>query len=307
MGSKKDFLSITDFTAEELEDAIELAGKVKAKPKKYSDSLENKTLASIFEKPSTRTRVSFEVAIMGLGGNSIVLSPSDMQLGRGETIADSARVLSRYVDCIMARVYSHRTLEELASYSTVPVVNGLSDMEHPCQVTGDLLTIDESAGELSGVKLTYIGDGNNVCNSLILGCAMTGVDLNISTPKGYEPRGAFLDKAGEYTKDSGANITLHASPFDAVKDADFVYTDVWVSMGDEKEEEARENAFRNYQVNTQLLEKAKPDCRILHCLPAHRGVEITDKVIDSSNSRVWDQAENRLHAQKAILLKLIGE
>jgi len=298
----KDLLSVSDLRANELESILNETKKIKASPKKYYKKLQNKTLAMIFEKPSTRTRVSFQVAMYELGGFSIVLNPEDMQLGRGETIADSARVLSRYVEGIMARVYSHNTLVELAENSTIPIINGLSDIEHPCQIISDLFTIKEKAGKLKRVNLAYIGDGNNVCNSLILGCAMTGVNLKVASPDGFKPNAEFIKKTEKLKR---SKIDVLVDPKIAVKDADFIYTDVWVSMGDEKETKERIKAFQEYQINSELLKVAKKNPKIMHCLPAHRGQEITDDVIDSKNSIVWDQAENRLHAQKAILLHLM--
>ncbi|MFC2154407.1 ornithine carbamoyltransferase [Candidatus Altiarchaeota archaeon] len=291
-------LSISDLDKKVLEKLLEEAEKVKKQPGAYTKSLEGKTLGMIFEKPSTRTRISFEVAMYQLGGYALHLSPNEMQLGRGETIADSARVLSRYLDGLMARVYDHKTLEELAANASIPVISGLSDLEHPCQIIADLFTIKEEVGKLEGVKVAYIGDGNNVCNSLILGCALTGVELSVAAPKGYEPNQEFLKKA--------KNITVTNDPSQVAKDADFIYTDVWVSMGDEAQEKKRMEDLKGFQVNKELLSNASPDCKILHCLPAHRGQEITDEVIDSKQSIVWNQAENRLHTQKAILKELLG-
>lgn len=295
---------MSDFSVEELIRVIKLAGVVKQDPERFSGELAGKTLAMIFEKPSTRTRVSFECAMLQLGGHAISIFRDSTQLGRGETVADSARVLGRYVDALMARVNKHDSLVELAGNSGVPVINGLSDLEHPCQVISDLFTVYETRGALEGL-ITYIGDGNNVCNSLLLGCAMTGLSLRVSTPRGYEPKREILDSAVRISKKTGASIEAVEDPFEAAKNADFIYTDVWVSMGQETERDKRIEAFRDYQVNKEILTKAKGDCRVMHCLPAHRGMEITDDVLDGPKSIVWDQAENRLHAQKTILMKLL--
>lgn len=302
----KSLLSMNDLSLEELEKIIQFIKEIKEYPWKYKDSLKGKNIVMIFEKPSTRTRISFEVAMNQLGGNAINLSKENTQLERGETISDSAKVLSRYVNAVVARVNRHDTLLELNKNSSVPVINGLSDLEHPCQVISDLFTIYEIKGILKGVNLSYIGDGNNVCHSLLLGCAITGMNMKIATPKGYEPKKEILNSAVNISKNTGSKIILTNKPEEAVKDADFLYTDVWISMGYEKEKEKRIKAFKEYQINKKLLANAKKDTKIMHCLPAHRGMEITSEVLDSKNSIVWDQAENRLHAQKAILLKLLG-
>ncbi len=295
-------LSMGDLTPNGLGSLITETDKIKKRPQEYRSRLDGKIMLMLFEKPSTRTRISFEAAILQLGGNAIDLDENVTQLGRGETIKDSARVLSRYADCIVARVRKHATLIELAENATIPVINGLSDLEHPCQIISDLFTIYESAGKLSGINLTYVGDGNNVCNSLVLGCAIAGVNLTAATPKGYEPKEGIVKKAMEIGKKTGSRITVMNDPKKAVAGADFLYTDVWVSMGFEAEEAERKKAFGGYQLNSELVNLAKKGCKIMHCLPAHRGLEITDDVIDSKNSLVWDQAENRMHAQKAILL-----
>jgi ornithine carbamoyltransferase len=292
-------LSITDLNKKEIEELLRAAKILKTNPDQNSDRLKNKTLAMLFEKPSTRTRISFEVAMVQLGGHAINLNAGEIQLKRGEAVSDTAKVFGRYVDGVMARVYEHETLIELSKNSTIPVINGLSDLEHPCQIISDLFTIYEKFGNFD-VKLAYVGDGNNVCNSLMLGCALMGINLMVATPKGYEPNREITKTA---QKISG-KIKITNDPKEAVKDADIVYTDVWVSMGSESEEEERLSKFKKYQINEKLLSNAKPGCKIMHCLPAHRGVEITD-VIDGPNSIVWDQAENRLHAQKAVLLKLL--
>jgi ornithine carbamoyltransferase len=263
--------------------------------------LKGKTLAMIFEKPSTRTRVSFEVGMWQLGGYALYLSVSDLQLGRGETIADTAQVLSRYVDGIMARVFAHQTILDLIKYSRVPVINGLSDLTHPCQGLADLFTIYEKKGRFSGLKLAYVGDGNNVANSLLYGCSKVGMDITLACPKGYEPNPEVVAKAKEEGKRSGCKVKVTKDPKEAVREADIIYTDVWASMGKEKERKKRLKIFKPFQVNGKLVKEAKDDYLFMHCLPAHRGEEVTDEVADSENSVIFDQAENRLHTQKALL------
>jgi ornithine carbamoyltransferase len=263
--------------------------------------LKGKTLAMIFEKPSTRTRVSFEVGMWQLGGYALYLNAADLQLGRGETIADTAQVLSRYVDGIMARVFAHQTILDLIKYSRVPVINGLSDFTHPCQGLADLFTVYEKKGRLSGLKLAYLGDGNNVAHSLLFGCSKVGMNITLACPKGYEPDPEVVLKAKEGAKKSGCEVRVTKDPKEAVKEADIVYTDVWVSMGKEKEHEKMVRVFKSYQVNGKLVKEAKEDYIFMHCLPAHRGEEVTDEVADSENSVIFDQAENRLHTQKALL------
>ena len=263
--------------------------------------LKGKTLAMIFEKPSTRTRVSFEVGMWQLGGYALYLSASDLQLGRGETIADTARVLSRYVNGIMARVFAHQTILDLAKYSRVPVINGLSDFTHPCQGLADLFTIYEKKGRLSRLKLAYVGDGNNVAHSLLYGCSKVGMNFTLACPKGYEPNSKVVSEAKAEGRRSGSRVNVTNDPGEAVRGADVVYTDVWASMGKEKEHEQRIKIFKPYQVNRKLVKGAKKDYLFMHCLPAHRGEEVTDEVADSKNSVIFDQAENRLHTQKAIM------
>ncbi len=300
----KHLISMADLTPEELEEILELAEKLKEERYKgrVTDYLKNKSLAMIFELPSTRTRISFEVAMTDLGGHALYLSWNDLQLGRGEPIKDTARVLSRYVHAVMMRVRNHETIVEFAKYSTVPVINGLSNLEHPCQIIADLLTIKEYKGNLKNVRLAWVGDGNNVCNSLILASALTGMKMVVSTPKGYEPNEDIVRKAIEM----GADLTFEPDPAKAVQNADVIYTDVWVSMGQEAEREKRLRDFAKHQVSEALVSMAKDDVIVMHCLPAHRGEEITEEVLEGEHSIVFDQAENRLHAQKAILLKLIG-
>jgi len=307
MAAKRDLVSMLD-VEKDLVGILELAATIKNRTKagEAYEPLRGKSLAMIFEKSSTRTRVSFEVGMTQLGGHALFLSPNDLQIGRGETIADTARVLSRYVDGIVYRAFSHANTRELARHATVPVINGLDDKEHPCQIVTDLFSIKESKGELKGLQLAYVGDGNNVCNSLLLGCAIVGMDMVAGVPEGYEPDPNLLASARRISKETGATIGVVHDPFDAAKDADVVYTDVWVSMGMEKEREKRERIFAPYQVNEKLIHAAKRDAIVMHCLPAHRGLEITDGVIDGPQSIVFDQAENRLHAQKAILARLLA-
>lgn len=300
---KKDILSITDLSKEEIYELLELATDLKEKRKagEPTEFLKNKSLGMIFEKSSTRTRVSFEVAMTDFGGHALYLNSRDIQIGRGETIEDTARTLSGYLHGIMARVMSHETVEKLAKYSTIPVINALSDREHPCQILGDFLTILEYKHKFEGLKFAWIGDGNNVCNSALIGSAIMGMEFVIACPKGYEPEDEFIEKA----KALGGKFTVTDDPKIAAKGADVIYTDVWVSMGDEAEQEKRLKDFAAFQVNSELLEAAKPDVIVMHCLPARRGLEITDEVMDGKNSVIFDEAENRLHAQKALILKLM--
>jgi ornithine carbamoyltransferase len=300
---KKDFISILDISREELEEIVAEAGKLKRQKKAGVPHalLAGKTLAMIFEKASTRTHISFEVGMNELGGHALFLNARDMQIWRGEEIRDTARAASRYVSAIMIRAYKHSTIEEFAKYATIPVINGLSDLEHPCQLLADILTMKEHFGSLSDLKVAWVGDGNNVCNSLILSTVLTGYDVTVATPGGYEPEEAFVKKA----RALGGNVTLVRKPEEAVKDADVIVTDTWVSMGDDAEKDMRMKVFREYTVDVPLLRRASPDARVLHCLPAHRGQEITDEVMEGGQSLVWDEAENRLHAQKALLVRLL--
>ena len=305
---KKDLISITDIK-DELPDMMDLALEMKRRQqmgeREVQIVLKNRSMAMIFEKPSTRTRVSFEVAMTQLGGHALYLSPRDMQLGRGETIADTAKVLSRYVDVIVYRAYSHDNMVSLAENASIPVINALDNVEHPCQTVADLMTIKEKKGKLRDLKLAFVGDGNNVAHSLMLGSAIVGINFYIACPEGYEPNAEILAQAKKIAHENGTKVIVTHDPVEAVQDADVVYTDVWVSMGDEKEKEKRLKDFKNFQVNEDLVRHAKNDYIFMHCLPAHRGYEVTDEVIDSRNSVVFDQAENRLHAQKAILVMLI--
>lgn len=304
----RSFTSNDDFSLEEMEYLFALAKDLKEKQKKGIEHhlLKGKTLGMIFEKSSTRTRVSFEAGMYQLGGYALYLSSSDLQLGRGETIADTAKVLSRYLDGIMARTYAHKTVTDLAKYGAVPVINGLSDLEHPCQVMCDYFTVLEKKGRLKGLTLTYIGDGNNMANSLLLAGAKLGVNVNVIHPGGYSPDAAIADLSRSYAAKTGSKINIGTDIETYIKTSDIIYTDVWVSMGQEKEKEERLKTFKAYQVNASLLAKAPKDALVMHCLPAHRGEEITDEVMDGASSIVFDQAENRLHIQKAIMAALMG-
>ncbi len=300
----KDLLSIAPLSGEDFDNILARAGELKAKQKRGErhTPLAGKTLAMIFEKSSTRTRVSFEVGMFQLGGHALFLSPSDTQIGRGEEIRDTARVLSRYVDGIMVRTFAQEIVEELAKCASIPVINGLTDRHHPCQVLADLFTVREKLGKLKGLKLVYIGDGNNMANSLIEGAVKAGMGITLACPEGYEPDGGVL---GAAKREAGDRVQVVRDPIEAAKGADVLYTDVWASMGQEKEKAEREKAFAGYQINAAVLKAAKPGALVMHCLPAHRGEEITDEVMEGENSVVFDEAENRLHVQKAILEMLI--
>lgn len=303
----RDFLNLHDYKPEEIEALLELAAQLKRKKKQNEPHpyLRGKSLGMIFQKSSTRTRVSFEVGMLQLGGYPLFLSASDMQLNRGESIADTARTLSRFLDGIMIRAYSYEDVEELARYATVPVINGLTDLNHPCQIMADLLTIKEKKGRLAGLKLAYVGDGNNICHSLLVGCAKVGMHISVAAPEGYWPLERIVNLAGEDARQNGTMIKITADPVEAVAGADVVVTDVWTSMGQEMEKAERAKVFTPYQVNRELVAHAVPDYIFLHCLPAHRGEEVAEEVIDGPNSVVWDEAENRLHAQKALLAALL--
>jgi len=296
---RKDLISIKDLSLREILEIFSLTDKLKKNKNKFGKVLTGKTLALIFQKPSNRTRVSFEVGMYQLGGNCMYLSPGEINLGVRESIADVAKTLSRYVDGIVLRTYEHNNLLEMAKYSTVAVINGLTDFSHPCQALADVYTIKEKLKGFKGKLLAYVGDGNNVCNSLLFVCAKVGLRMNVAAPEGFQPDKAAIKEAKKVAK-----IFYH--PDEAVKDADVIYTDVWASMGQEKEAEERKKIFKEFQVNKNLVKLAKKNALIMHCLPAHRGEEITDEVIDSKNSIVFDQAENRMHVQKAILIKLLG-
>lgn len=300
---KRDFLKVSDLSAHEIDRLLKRALALKSGVDAHACPLIGKSVGLIFEKASTRTRVSFEVGLYQLGAQSIFLNVKDIQIGRGETIHDTAKVLSRYLHGVVMRTFSHETVESFASHASVPVINGLSDLHHPCQALSDLLTILEKKGHLEGIRIAYVGDGNNVANSLIEAASMMGMSCALACPKGYEPHGEVFERAKAMP---GGRVTLVRNPKDAVASADVVYTDVWVSMGQEGEEEQRRGTFRRYQVNSDLLALARKDAIVLHCLPAHRGEEITDEVIDGPQSAVFDQAENRLHAQKALLEFLLA-
>ncbi|MCY8520145.1 ornithine carbamoyltransferase [Bacillus atrophaeus] len=299
----KDLLTLKDLSESDISALLTEAADLKQN--KIQPIFQGKTLAMIFEKSSTRTRVSFEAGMAQLGGNALFLSQKDLQLGRGETVADTAKVLSGYVDAIMIRTFEHEKVEELAEHADIPVINGLTDKYHPCQALADLLTIKEIKGKLKGVKVAYIGDGNNVAHSLMVGCAKMGCDVSIASPKGYEVLDEAVNAAKEYAGVSGSSITLTADPVEAAKGADVIYSDVFTSMGQEAETNERLTVFTPYQVNASLVKHAKPDYTFLHCLPAHREEEVTAEIIDGPNSAVFQQAENRLHVQKALLKAIL--
>lgn len=304
---KKNLISIMELEPKEIEALFDLTDRLKMDKTGYADALKNKTLALIFQKPSNRTRVSFVVGMTQLGGNSIYMGPDELKLGVRESAHDVAKVLSRYLDGIVARTFSHKDFLELARSADVPVINGLTDLFHPCQGLTDIYTIREKKPSLEKVKLSYIGDGNNVLNSLMIGAAKLGMKIFVATPQGFGPKKDILNKAKEVAKKNGGEINISNDPALCVKDSDVVYTDVWTSMGQEKEHDKRKKCFKDFQLNKTLLSKAKKDAIVMHCLPAHRGEEIANEIIDGPNSVVFDQAENRLHVQKAILIKLMGE
>ena len=305
----KDLLSVHDVSTTDIYKILDLAKTLKAQLKngKQHHLLKGKTLGMIFQKASTRTRVSFEVGMWQLGGSALFLNANDLQIGRGEPVKDTARVLSRYVDGIMIRTSSHDEVIEMAKYATVPVINALTEMMHPCQALTDIFTVREHKGTLQGLKMAYIGDGNNMVHSLIHACAKVGINLAIATPKGYEPEATFVAEALEVAAMNGSTITLGNDPLVAAEQADVLYTDVWASMGRETEQNIRKIAFAGYQINSEVMNVAKADAIVLHCLPAHRGEEITDEVMESPQSVVFDQAENRLHVQKAIMVLLMKQ
>ncbi|WP_337104013.1 ornithine carbamoyltransferase [Paenibacillus sp. YIM B09110] len=304
----RDFLMLVDYTPEEIRYLIDLAIDLKKKLKagEAHQLLKNKTLGMIFEKSSTRTRVSFEVGIYQLGGQGLFLSGSDLQIGRGEPIWDTAQVLSRYLDGIMIRTFEHRKVVELARGATVPVINGLTDLSHPCQALADYQTVLEHKGRLEGLKVAYVGDGNNVVHSLLMGAAKLGMNMSVATPEGYEPDADIIKQTMSTAAETGSIIQIGRDPKEAIADADVIYTDVWASMGQEAEQKERELAFAAFQVNEALTKYAKKDYLFMHCLPAHRGEEVSEGVIDGANSVIFDQAENRLHAQKAIMAAIMS-
>jgi len=301
----KDFIEIHDYSADEVRELFEIARDMKAHPDQYRRALEGQTLAMIFEKSSTRTRVSFEVGMFQLGGHALFLSARDIQLGRGEPIVDTARVLSRYVDGIMARTYAHRTVTDLAAFATVPVINGLTDLSHPCQVMADYFTAWEKFGDLKGRKLAYVGDGNNMAHSLMFGAPKVGMHVAVAAPAGYAPDPTIVGMAQADADAAGTKVVVTTSIEEAVRDADVVETDVWASMGQEEEAERRRRDFEGWQVDKRVMSMAKKDAVFMHCLPAHRGEEVAAEVIDSPQSVIFDEAENRLHVQKAILYSLM--
>jgi ornithine carbamoyltransferase len=303
---ERDFLSIDDVSPEELRYLLDSAAAIKRKPDALDDQLKGRSVALIFEKPSTRTRVSFEAAVTSLGGTAIVLRGEELQLGRGETIEDTGRVLSRYVSAIVVRTFGQDRLERLAHAASVPVVNALSDFSHPCQCLADLQTIAEKKGPLDGLTLTYVGDGNNVAHSLMFGGTKMGMHVRIGCPEGYEPFTQVVDRCAEIAGDTGGSVTVTHSPQEAAEGADVLYTDVWASMGQEEEAGSRAGVFETYRLDSSLVELSASESIVMHCLPAHRGEEIAADVIDGPRSVVWDQAENRLHAQKALLAWLLG-
>ncbi|MBL7091822.1 MAG: ornithine carbamoyltransferase [Candidatus Omnitrophica bacterium] len=303
---KRDLISIKDLKLEEIEHIFNLTSELKAKVKDFGRSLSGRSLGLIFLKPSLRTRVSFEVGMSHLGGHTVSLTPEETKFGTREAVKDFGSVLSRYLDALVVRTFSHSELEELAGSSDIPVINGLTDLLHPCQALSDLYTIREKKGSLGGINLAFIGDGNNVAHSLLYGCAKLGVNLTVATPGKHKPKEQIFAEALELAKASGAKIVLSDDPSAAAGGADIIYTDVWTSMGQEAQCKKRTRDFQGFQVNQKLVSLAKPDCLVMHCLPAHRGEEITDEVIDGPNSIVFDQAENRMHLQKAILLFLLG-
>lgn len=304
----KDFLCLADFSAEELTYLLDLAAELKMMQKEGIpyQPLKGKTLGMIFEKASTRTRISFEVGIYQLGGQGMFFSNRDLQIGRGEPISDTAQVISRYLDGIMIRTFEHEKVEELAKYASIPVINGLTDTFHPCQILADFQTIIEKKGSLKGLKLAYVGDGNNMANSMMIGSAKLGMHVSIASPEGYMPEAEVVDLAKGFGAISGSKVTITDNPKEAVMDADIIYTDVWASMGQEAEQEKRAKIFAPYQVNSQLARYADDDYLFMHCLPAHRGEEVSADIIDGKHSVIFDEAENRLHAQKAIMAAIMG-
>jgi ornithine carbamoyltransferase len=304
---KKDFLSIRDLSIYEFSQLLDRAAEVKKHSRKYRRALEHRILAMIFQKPSLRTRMTFEAGMLQLGGEAIYLAPSDIQMGSREGAYDIGKNLERWVDGIMLRTFGHQIAVDLAASTKIPVINALTDLSHPCQAMADFLTLREHKGSLANLKLAYVGDGNNVCHSLMLAAARGGTKMAVGTPAGYEPKPEMVQAAREEGKDTGFALTLTNSAEEAASGADAVYTDVWASMGQEAEKAERARIFAPYQVNARLMSHAKSGAVFMHCLPAHRGDEVTDEVIDAPTSVVYDQAENRLHAQKAILLALMGK
>ncbi|MCB9779960.1 MAG: ornithine carbamoyltransferase [Alphaproteobacteria bacterium] len=302
----KDFIALSDLSPEQLRRTLALAAQIKLNPRAFADACKGQTLAMIFQKPSLRTRVSFQTGIYQLGGQGLYLGPKDIQLHRGESIADTARVLSRYVDGIMARVFGHQDILDLAAHASVPVINGLSDYNHPCQVVADLQTIQEKLGDLAGRKWTYVGDGNNMAHSILFGGALMGMTVAVAHPRGFAPDPEVVTRAREIAATTGGAVQITEDPAEGCTDADVVYTDVWASMGQEDEHAERLKRFAGFEVNAAMMAHARPRAIFMHCLPAHRGEECAAEVIDGPQSVVFDQAENRLHAQKAIMVERMG-
>ncbi len=305
MPAKKDFLTISDFSAEEIQELFRRTEELKKN--RILDSFKSKSVGLIFQKPSLRTRVSFQVGVWQLGGQCMSLSPAEVNIGVRESIKDAAQTLSRYLDLIVARVFKHKDVEELAQYSRVPVINGLSDLYHPCQALADIFTLKEKRGGLKGLTVSFIGDGNNVSHSLMQLTSMLGINMRVACPKGYAPNKDILTLSQVQAARNGATVVVMVDPKEAARGADVLYTDVWASMGQEREAARRAKIFKKYQINTDMVAAAKKDVVVMHCLPAHRGMEITDEVMDGPNSVVFDEAENRLHVQKAIMLKLLNK
>jgi ornithine carbamoyltransferase len=303
----RDFLSVDDFSAQEIKTVFRIAADMKAHPKRFRTALEGKFMALMFEKMSLRTRTTFTVGISQLGGDSLTLSPADISLGKRESVYDVAKNLERMVDGIMIRTFGHDICAALANYADIPVINGLTDFEHPCQALADLFTVLECRKGLKKLKLTYVGDGNNVAHSLMLASAKLGATLFVATPEAYRPSEVVLKRSQEIARETGAAVVWTSDPAEGARDADMIYTDTWTSMGQEKEAEVRRAAFGPYQVNRELFSHAKPDALFMHCLPAHRGEEVTDEIIDAKNSVVFQEAENRLHVQKAIMYLLLRD
>lgn len=303
----KNFINIEDFSKDELEALLKFAGKLKKKTKgkKNINLLEGKNLVMYFSKPSLRTRLSFEIGMTKLGGNAVVIKQDEIILGKRESIEDTARVVSKYADAIMVRTFAHEDVEKFAKYASIPIINALTDLSHPCQIMADFLTIYEHFHKLKGIKIAYVGDGNNITNSLLTGCATLGINISTATPKGYEPSVEELKKAEEIAKKSGSKIEIFENPIDAVKNADVIYTDVWTSMGQEAEYEMRKEIFKNYQINKELMQYANKNAIVLHCLPAHKGLEITEDVFEEHQSSIFNEAENRMYAQMAILAAIM--
>jgi ornithine carbamoyltransferase len=303
---ERDFLSIDDVSPDELSVLLDRADRAKSDPTSLSHAIEGRQVGMIFEKPSTRTRVSFEVAIESMGGHAVVLRADELQLGRGETIEDTGTVLSRYLDALVVRTFEQERLQRLAAAATVPVINALSDYSHPCQGLADLQTVRATKGRLAGIALAYVGDGNNVVHSLLFGGAKTGMDVRVASPPGYEPDGRVIERARVLASESGGRVSVTNVVAEAAAGADVLYTDVWASMGQESESADRARVFERYRLDSRVVDLADDDCVVMHCLPAHRGEEIAADVMDSTRSVVWDQAENRLHSQKALLAWLLG-